>query len=261
MVLNKNKTELRHDKIIQMLADGETITIAAFCQEFGCSESTIRNDLSTLENEGKLRRVFGGAIRVEHPPQNHLLSERKKAYLTEKEAIATYVITNFVIPEAIIILDAGTTNEIIAKKLAETAIPLTILTDYLPIANIFANISHVKLHLFGGYFNRETYFFYDSHFDNTVANLRVDLLFLCVDGIHPDGFTITRRDESFIKAEFMKIAKKTIVVADHSKFKQSAMYLIDNFSFAKTLVTDTGADDFSIKKLREAGVDVRIAGK
>jgi DeoR/GlpR family transcriptional regulator of sugar metabolism len=261
MVVNKNKTELRHDKIIQMLADGETITIAAFCQEFGCSESTIRNDLSTLENRGKLRRIFGGAIRIEQTPQNHLLSERKKAYLAEKEAIANYVVDNLVTPEAIIILDAGTTNEIIAEKLAETAIPLTILTNYLPIANIFANIPHIRLHLFGGYFNRETYYFNDSYFKNDLANLRVDLLFLCVDGIHSDGFTVIRRDESFIKAEFMKIAKKTIVVADHSKFEQSAMYLIDNFSFAKTLVTDNGADDSSVKKLRKAGVDVKIAGK
>jgi DeoR/GlpR family transcriptional regulator of sugar metabolism len=259
MALNKNKTELRHEKIIQMLADDGTITIAAFCKEFGCSESTMRNDLSALEKEGKLRRVFGGAIRMEQISQGHLLSERAKAYLAEKETIAHYVVVNFLTPDMIIILDASTTNQIIAKKIAETGVSLTVLTNYLPIANIFADLSQVSLYLFGGNFNRGSRYFYDSRFSDTISSLRADILFVGVNGIHTDGFTVAGRDESFIKAELMKIAKKTIVVADHSKFNQSSMYLIDDFAYAKTLVTDAGTNESSVKKLREAGVDVRIA--
>lgn len=53
----------RHNTILRLLEIHEIITLQMLVDETNCSESTIRRDLSTLENEGQLIRIHGGAKR------------------------------------------------------------------------------------------------------------------------------------------------------------------------------------------------------
>ena len=51
----------RHKQILNTLADGGR-KVADLAEQLGVSESTIRRDLSILQNEGLLSRKYGGAM-------------------------------------------------------------------------------------------------------------------------------------------------------------------------------------------------------
>ena len=59
-------TEKRHEIILQLLRKKGSITVNEIKDELGISESTIRRDLNTLDEEGRLVKVFGGAVSVNY---------------------------------------------------------------------------------------------------------------------------------------------------------------------------------------------------
>ena len=55
-------TEQRHEIILQLLNEKGSITVSELKKLLNSSESTIRRDLNTLDEEGYLTKVFGGAV-------------------------------------------------------------------------------------------------------------------------------------------------------------------------------------------------------
>ena len=55
-------TEKRHEQILKLLEERGSITVAEAKEILGTSESTIRRDITVLDREGKLVKVFGGAV-------------------------------------------------------------------------------------------------------------------------------------------------------------------------------------------------------
>ena len=81
-------TNERHTYILRLLAEKQAIKIQELVESTGASESTIRRDLTELEQSRKLERVFGGAIL---PGQNLLepsIKDKSTQFLDEKIRIA-----------------------------------------------------------------------------------------------------------------------------------------------------------------------------
>ena len=55
----KNK---RHDEIIRILAENRMVKAYDLAEQFQVSMETVRRDLESLEKEGYLTRVHGGAV-------------------------------------------------------------------------------------------------------------------------------------------------------------------------------------------------------
>ena len=257
----KSKTEIRHEKILDMLEGSDTVKLGVFCEQLGCSESTIRNDLAYLEGEKKLRRVFGGAVKADVSPYDLInLADRETIYLAEKQRIAKYVADNMLRDNQTIILDAGTTNSQIAKIIAERDMNMIVLTASMTIGQILSRAENVTLYLFGGFYYPDRGFFYDSNIDQLMKMIRADIYFLSVNGISLESqFTITGQDETKIKSLLMDIAGRTVVVADRSKLGRNAMKIVADFDSVDLLVTDDKADPGFVQKLRQRGIDVVLA--
>ena len=86
-------TEKRQEEIVRLVQERESITVAELKDILQTSESTIRRDITSLDKEGRLTKVFGGAIAL-HTAQivNQELSVVQKQELqkAEKQAIAQY---------------------------------------------------------------------------------------------------------------------------------------------------------------------------
>ena len=54
-------TEMRQQAILDMVQKKTTVTVQELAQTFGISESTVRRDLTQLDDAGKLRKIYGGA--------------------------------------------------------------------------------------------------------------------------------------------------------------------------------------------------------
>ena len=113
-------TEQRHEIILNLLSEKRSITVTELKELLNTSESTIRRDLNTLDEQGKLTKVFGGAVEKNNGVSTTELSVSQKATVNteEKKKIAMYA-AKLVSPNDFIYIDAGTTTEYLIDYLEE----------------------------------------------------------------------------------------------------------------------------------------------
>ena len=138
--------EERHNKIIQLLKSGQPVKVMGLSNLFAVSEATIRRDLQELETMGLLQRTHGGAV---SPQLGSELSffDREVFHLDEKHKIAIAA-ASMVEDGETILLDAGTTTREIARELCGKR--LTVATNSMDIASIFADEENIEVILLGG---------------------------------------------------------------------------------------------------------------
>ena len=54
----------RHDKIIELINSEGRVTVTDLAELFSVTDDCIRKDLKQLDAQGKLQRVYGGAVSV-----------------------------------------------------------------------------------------------------------------------------------------------------------------------------------------------------
>ena len=104
-------TEKRYEIILSLLEERKSITVPELKELLKTSESTIRRDLTALDNAGRLVKVFGGAVLAESGVTAAELSVAQKEDVNreEKEIIARYA-ASFIKANDFVYLDAGTTT-------------------------------------------------------------------------------------------------------------------------------------------------------
>lgn len=81
--------EERQEKILEMLKVNKRVSNTELIKKFGVSGTTIRIDLTELEQKGLLSRTHGGAILKEDPVYGEdSISSRREKNKEEKECIA-----------------------------------------------------------------------------------------------------------------------------------------------------------------------------
>ena len=105
-------TEKRQEEIVRLVQERESITVAELKDILQTSESTIRRDITSLDKEGRLTKVFGGAIALRTAQvvnQELSVVQKQELQTTEKQAIAQYA-ASLIEPDDCVYLDAGTTT-------------------------------------------------------------------------------------------------------------------------------------------------------
>ncbi|NLF27649.1 MAG: DeoR/GlpR transcriptional regulator [Clostridiales bacterium] len=262
MINANGKVEARHNAILQMLNSNDSVSVAELCEKTGCSESTIRNDLVLLERRGELLRTFGGAKKTAATPYNlQEWNARRTAYQAEKRAIARYVVRNILVPNSVVIIDAGTTGFELAKAIAESEVPLTVLTNSAQAAMaLLPKSEDINLFLFGGMYNPVRAAFYDGHLEHVLREMRANTYFMTANGISADfGLTISGMEEARIKRQMMEVSAETVVLADHSKIGCNLLKRVADCSEVSGIVTDEGAGEQALKQLGQCNVRTWIA--
>jgi DeoR/GlpR family transcriptional regulator of sugar metabolism len=83
-------TPERHQIILQLLKEKEVIKIQEVVELTNTSESTIRRDLSQLEAQKFLKRIHGGAFRVQGKLQEASMIEKSSKNLQGKRSIIAF---------------------------------------------------------------------------------------------------------------------------------------------------------------------------
>ncbi|MDN6398798.1 MAG: DeoR family transcriptional regulator, partial [Alkalibacterium sp.] len=81
-------TEERHKYIIEQLKRQPTVSVQDLVMKLNHSESTIRRDLTTLEEQNTLVRIHGGARRKRQPVDEPTMDEKTVKFIHEKERIS-----------------------------------------------------------------------------------------------------------------------------------------------------------------------------
>jgi DeoR family fructose operon transcriptional repressor len=244
--------------IVERARAGGRVEVAALAAELGVTTETVRRDLTTLERHALLRRVHGGAIPIERLGFEPALAARDSVLTAEKERIARLALAELP-DEGTILLDAGTTTARLADALP-TDRELVVLTNSLPIAMSLSVRPSITVLMLGGRVRGRTQAAVDAWALQALADSYVDVAFIGTNGISPErGLTTPDTTESAVKRAMIQSARRTVVLADHTKIGQDHLSRFAALDEIDTLITDSGLDAQVADELRALGPRVLLA--
>lgn len=233
----------RRDEVLRLLAENRSLGTQALADLLGISPITVRRDLQSLEEEGLIERVHGGAVlrqsaepvAIDEPP----FQDKVGRMAAEKQAMARYAARQ--IPDrCTLILDSGTSVLALAKELAGR--DLTIIALDTKVAEVAAQ-GMTQVHLVGGRVRNGLFSLVGPWAEATLSHIHADLFFMGADAMTPEGVTNSMLEEAQIKRLVMARAKRTILLADHSKMDTRSFVEVCPLTRIDTWITDAGATD------------------
>ena len=115
-------TQERYHSILSIINEKHAVTVSELSQLLDTSESTIRRDLTALDQLGKLRKVFGGATSIKQTIGfiEDTTSTKETLMQEEKTEIARYCAT-LINDTDFVYIDAGTTTSRLIDFIPETS--------------------------------------------------------------------------------------------------------------------------------------------
>jgi DeoR family fructose operon transcriptional repressor len=231
------------------------VEVAELAQSLAVTPETVRRDLTALERAGLLRRVHGGAIVVDLVGFEPALAVRESVHTAEKIGIAEAAVA-FLPDEGAIAVDAGSSTYRLAELLPAGR-ELTVVTNSLPIASLLAARKELTVHLVGGRVRGRTLAAVDSAALAYLAAVFVDVAFLGINGFSVvRGLTTPDSAEAAVKSAFVAAARRTVLLADHSKYNTSHFAHVADLSQIDVIITDSALPDEAAHELQAAGPTV-----
>jgi DeoR/GlpR family transcriptional regulator of sugar metabolism len=250
--------EERRQRVLDLLAQKGAMALAELAAVVEASESTLRRDLDYWTKRGVIRRTHGGAVYIGDGAALPPLEERADRSIEEKRQIARAAAERIRDGEAIL-LDGGTTTIEVARQLVGR--PLQVVTNSLPIAQLFANSREADLVMIGGYVFPRTGVALGPFAVRMMEDIHVHQTILSVGGMNAKG--LFNSNLLLVEAErrMMRCADEVVVVADHTKVGRQALAFLCEWSAIDTLIVDAGLSDDQRRLLADTGVRLIVAGE
>ncbi|WP_318504354.1 DeoR/GlpR family DNA-binding transcription regulator [Bacillus sp. T3] len=211
-------TPERHQLILKILKEQNTVKIQDLVDLTNSSESTIRRDLTQLEEEKFLKRIHGGAALLQGKLQEMSMTEKSSKNLQMKKEIAHFA-AGLVEEGDCIYLDAGSTIFEMIPFLPDNIVVVT--NGLMHVSPIMEK--GIDLFLVGGQAKKKTGAIIGRGALLSLENYRFDKCFMGVNGIHPQyGYTTPDQEEAMIKQKAIELSREAFVLADDSKFSEIA---------------------------------------
>ena len=250
----------RQKQIVEMVQEQGYVSIELLAKHFDVTPQTIRRDINKLCGDGLLRRYHGGAG-PDTSVQNFTYSVRRSLCSEEKTRVAQLVARH--IPNhASLFIDIGTSSEEVARALLNKT-GLRVITNNLNVASIMSRNKDFEILVAGGMVRNLDLGITGEATIDFIRQFKVDFGIISVAGIDSDGTLIDfDYNEVRVTRTIMSNARRSFLVADHSKFGRSAMVRIGHISEVNALFTDEvpPSEEF-ISMLAEKDVKLYVADK
>src|SRR5262245_46149974 len=171
--------------------------------------------------------------------------------MDEKLAIAQVVADRISDGDAVL-LDGGTTTLEVARLLVGR--PLQIVTNSLPIANLFASSRESDLVILGGYVYPRTGVALGPLTVRMMQDVHVHQTVMSTGGITAKGLFNSNLLLAETERQMMRCADEVVVVADHTKIGKQALAFLCELSAVDTLIVDAKATEEQRQLVGAAGV-------
>jgi DeoR/GlpR family transcriptional regulator of sugar metabolism len=253
----------RQSRLQELLAKRGMSDLDTLAAELRVSQSTIRRDLEQLEQRGLVSRTHGGVIWVgdgnaDSNRRPYAFDQRMNYQVEPKRSIARAA-AGLVSPGETILLDGGTTTFYLAQELLGQSLQL--VTNSLPIANLFLNDQRIELILSGGLMYPRYGVLLGPTAEQVLSTIHTKTLFLSVAGVN--GGALYNQNLLLVQTEqrMMQQAQRIVLLIDSSKFGQQALAKLCELNQVDTVVVDSELSDESGDEIRSAGCELIIAGE
>lgn len=244
-----------------MLRKQPGLRISEMANALGVSEGTIRNDLTALEEEGRLRRVRGGAVFVDiNQFQNDSFMRRYNQNVPSKLAIAQEA-SDLVVDGDSIFLDASSTCYYLARALAERS-KLRVMTNGFEVARELAQNTSNTVILIGGVVNNDSSSVTGLLSEQIIAEMHTEKAFFSCSGFSDErGMTEVHFEEAQIKRKAIESSEQIIALVDSSKFGKEDLTPFARPLQITKLFTDSGIIDEWKDRLQSANIPFMVCVK
>ena len=257
----------RQNRLKELLAQRGTSDLDSLAAELQVSQSTVRRDVDLLEHAGLVERTHGGVVWLGEKQANgsaaatasgrpYAFDQRTHYRRDEKLRIARAA-AGLVKPGQTVLIDGGTTTYYLAREL--TGRSMQLVTNSLPIGNLFLNDDGVELLLTGGLVYPRYGVLLGPHVETFLASIHASTLFLSCAGVHDGG--VYNQNLLLVQAErqMMRQVQQVVLLADSTKFGQQALAKLCDLSQVHVVVTDAGIEPQHREAIRTARCELIVA--
>lgn len=244
----------RHRQILNILATDKKVTVTDFSEKLSVSQATIRQDLTSLESSGFLKRVHGGAILNESDDISHRMGINYEEKLKIAKAALQYVGE-----DETILIESGSINALFAQEVVEHRKNVTIITSNAFIARQIGKQAENRVILLGGIYQSESECVVGNLVKDCLKILNFSKAFVGVDGFTQNtGFTGRDMMRADINTTIAAISPETFVLTDSSKFGKIHLSKYLDISEVDYVVTDMDIPAEYLEYLKTKNIKVII---
>lgn len=232
----------RQSRLVEILAARGIADLDSLAADLGVSQSTVRRDLDALEQRHLVRRTHGGVIWEGDRTTGarpYAFDQRMGHKVDAKRRIARAA-CKLVQPGHTVLLDGGTTTYYLAEQLVGQTMQL--VTNSLPIAQLFLNDENVEVILSGGILYPRYGVLLGPLAESAFQSIHTQMMFMSVAGIQDDG--LYNQNQLLVHAErrMMQQSQEIVLLVDGSKFNQQALARVGGLDEIDVVVADAVTD-------------------
>ncbi|XRN64197.1 DeoR/GlpR family DNA-binding transcription regulator [Anatilimnocola sp. NA78] len=248
----------RRGRLSELIRQRGFASLPELASQLQVSESTVRRDLDFLEESGVARRTHGGVFYTGPSPKLAHFDQRQSSNWDKKRRIAAAA-ARLIEDNDTVILDGGSTTYELAQLLVGR--PLQVVTNSLPVANLFTSSDQADLVFVGGYVHSRTGVSLGPYANQMLASLHARRAVVSVAGINERGCYNSNLLLVETERAMMAAAEEVIVVADSTKFGHTSLALMCPLDEIDILVSDHDLSAGWQSTLNQAGVQLRLAAE
>ncbi len=252
-----NGSVVRRVKLRELIREHGFVSIPDLRDAMDVSESTIRRDLEALEDLGEAKRTHGGVFSTGPTTAVKQFETKQNPGQWDKKRSIAECAAGLIEDHDTLLLDGGSTTYELARQLIGR--PLQIVTNSLPVANLFSSCDSVDLVLLGGALHHRTGVTLGNFANQMLQSINVQKAFLSVAGINAKGFYNSNMLLVETERAMMECADRTIIVADSSKFGHSSLARLCEWCDVHTLVADDGLSESWRRQVEEFQVQLILS--
>ncbi len=226
----------RQSDILEIASTEGRVTVDGLAERFGVTVQTIRRDLSELAEAGKLDRVHGGAV-LRSGVSNIGYEDRRTLNADAKTLMARTCAAD--IPDgASVFMNIGTSTEAVARQLLGHK-NLMVVTNNMNVASILVENPECEIVVAGGVLRRSDGGLVGNLTVSTIRQFKFDYAVIGCSALDAEGDLLDFDfQEVQVSQTIIAQARRTFLVADHSKFQRSAPARITSLAEMDAIYTD-----------------------
>ena len=253
-------TTERRRAIADLIKRQSSVRLRDLSTAFETSDSTIRRDLEYLEQQGLLKRTYGGAVLSEGEPitatRSAVRSLQQAPLLSPEELRIGAAAAELVAEGETAFVAAGALPLAVAHHVANRP-GITVVTNSLNVATFLTQRSDLPVILTGGQVERRAGALVGHVAALALGELRADRAIIGVGGIHiPDGITGESLPEVQLVRSVIELMPEVIVVADAHKWGHVGPAFLAPLEAIDVIVTSHQAPPAMVWDLSQLGIQI-----
>lgn len=212
----------RRQKILEYIEKNGKAAVSELAAHIYASEPTIRRDLTAMEKEGVIKKVYGGAMAKAAADREIPMEIRLKDASRAKDIMAQRA-CRYVHDGDVVMLD-GSSSAMAMVKYLEKFKELIVITSGAKTAVALAEAG-IKTFCTGGMMITNSFSYVGQQAQDFIAGINADVLFFSCHGMSSDNrATDLSMEEVNLRKIMMRQSKRRILLCDKSKYGKIYFY-------------------------------------